>query len=241
MSDVPGYLLKVAALTKKYPEGFELGPLDFEWETGACIGLLGPNGAGKSTLYQMLTGNMDASSGTIMLRDQKMVPDKPELKRKIGYLPQSLELPKWVTGLEILSYAAKLYGESKEKVMERLGFFSCLSYQNKPLASCSHGMQKRVGLALATLHNPDLLILDEPFSGLDIFQINALKQHIKLRSSEGKTSILSTHIPPFAAELCSSCWLLQEGQAKKIPGWEEMDNTARIGRIEAAFFGEPKN
>jgi ABC-type multidrug transport system ATPase subunit len=149
-------------------------------------------------------------------------------------------MPKWVTGKEILRYAANLYqmSDPEKAVLHAMEYWDCFDYQNMPLATCSHGMQKRVALAVATLHDPACLILDEPFSGLDLFHIRALDTEIRRRQKAGQTTILSTHIAPYAAQLCQRAFILEKGQLRGLEKWQISDQTTRIAQIEHEFFSK---
>lgn len=232
-------IIVIDQLVKSYPGStYQLGPISVRIKQGETLALLGKNGAGKSTLFQLITGNIDPTNGTVTFQGELVRPDRYLLKRKMGYLPQHLELPRWVTGKEILTYAAALYQlpEPKPLVELTLAFWDCLEFQHKPLQACSHGMQKRVALALATMHNPDFLILDEPFSGLDLFHIKALTDILEARRQQRQTSILSTHVSHYAARLCDRAMVLQSGQASFLPGWETADTMQRIHLVENHFF-----
>ncbi|MDA9951127.1 ABC transporter ATP-binding protein [Oligoflexaceae bacterium] len=223
---------------KKSFAAFEFGPLDLKVDTGECVAFLGHNGAGKSTFFQMITGQLDPTSGEIRFLDQKMTPENFELKRSLGYLPQNLELPDWICATEVLDYAAKLYGIPQTAAANALKLWAVEGYKRTPLIDCSHGMKKRVGLALASIHDPDLLILDEPFSGLDIAHIRTLKQLVAQRQKEGKTTFLSTHILPYAGELCSRALLLSNGQVRELEQWKNQSSSERSSLGEAAIFNE---
>lgn len=231
-------LLEIKNLTKSFGESWTLGPVNISLERGEVCALLGKNGAGKSTLFQITTGNMDAGSGEIRLNGEKLTPDTFRLKQKIGYLPQNPVLPRWASGEEILLYAAGLYEIPARKtfVDELMNYWDCAFYRKKPLAALSHGMQKRVGLALSSMHDPELLILDEPYSGLDLFHIRALDDLIERRRKSGKTTLMSTHIAPYTAKLCDRVFIIEAGQLSQLPEWENQTFTARIDAIEARFF-----
>ncbi len=231
-------LLEVKNLTKSFGEVWKLGPVDLTLAAGEVCALLGKNGAGKTTMFQILTGNMDAGSGEIRLQGNRLTPDVFQLKQKIGYLPQNPVLPRWASGEEILLYAAGLYEISGrqafvDKLME---YWDCAYYRKKPLAALSHGMQKRVGLALASMHEPDLLILDEPHSGLDLFHIRALDELLVSRQKKQKTTIMSTHIAPYTAKLCDRVLIIESGVVSQLAGWESQNFVERIAAIEAHFF-----
>lgn len=232
-------IIVIDQLVKSYPGStYRLGPFSVSLKQGETMALLGKNGAGKSTLFQLITGNSDATNGTVTFQGERMRPDRFLLKRKMGYLPQHLELPRWVTGKEILTYATALYQlPDPEKLVEQtLEFWDCVDFQHKPLQACSHGMQKRIALALATMHNPDFLILDEPFSGLDLFHIKALTDILESRRQQQQASILSTHVSHYAARLCDRAMVLQNGQASFLSGWETANTMERIQLVENHFF-----
>lgn len=232
-------MLTVDQLTKSYDGGFTLGPVSLDFPAGEVAIVLGKNGAGKSTLFQLLTGNLDATDGAVRLGGERVTPDQPQVKRRIGYLPQNPVLPRWVTGHEILTYAARLY-ELKDpdvQVARAERGWDCDGFKNKPLATLSYGMQKRVGLALATLADPDLLILDEPHSGLDLFHVKALDDEILRRRAAGKTTVLSTHVAAFAAGVGDRVLKVEAGQAREVAGFREEGFLERIRLIEATFFG----
>lgn len=229
-------LLDVKHLVKDFGnQQFCLGPISLALASGETLTILGKNGAGKSTFFKLVTGNLDPTGGEVNLFGQAMNPENFALKRRIGYLPQDLGLPRWVTGREILSYGCKLYGLASQVVTEQLGFWDCLAFADRPIASCSHGMQKRIGLGLAHIHNPDFLILDEPFSGLDLLHIANLKAKIRQRQAEGKATILCTHIAPYAAELAERAVLLVSGGVQELSDWPHLDPAARIATMESAF------
>ncbi len=119
-------------------------------------------------------------------------------------------------------------------------YWDCDYYASKPIATLSHGMQKRIGLAIASLHDPELLILDEPFSGLDLFHIKALEDEVKNRKKRNLTTIVSTHIAPYVARLCDDVFIVDSGQVSTLSGWQEADHLTRVDLIEAKFFAEGK-
>ena len=232
-------MLTTENLTKTFDGGFSLGPLSLTFAPGETVIILGKNGAGKSTLFQLITGNLDVTEGTVRLGSDKLTPDQPLVKRRIGYLPQNPVLPKWVTGHEILMYAARLYemAEISTRVAAAEQYWDCASFRHKPLMTLSYGMQKRVGLALATLAHPELLILDEPHSGLDLFHVKALDDEILRRGKEHKTTILSTHVAAFAAGVGDRVMTIDQGRMTELSGWAKLPFLDRIKLIETTFFG----
>lgn len=231
-------LLQLEALCKRYPQSqFQLGPLDFALSPGASLAVFGKNGSGKSTLFQMITGHLRAESGKIMLFGEAMQLGSFALKRRIGYLPQHLDLPRWVSGYDLITYALKLH-EIPSLAARReatLAYWDCTSFAHKPLAACSYGMQKRIALALATLHEPELLILDEPFSGLDLFHIRALEDLLAARRGRALT-ILSTHVAAYAARLNERAVCIRDGHLQELKAWTQADFLTRIQLMESEFF-----
>lgn len=234
-------LLSVNAVRKSFQDGdgFQLGPVTFALAAGETVALLGKNGAGKTTLFQVLTGNLDATEGEVRVADEKLTPDRPDVKRRVGYLPQNPALPRWVSGIELLRYAAALHGLKEEgRVDEALRYWDAASYAKKPIATLSYGMQKRLGLALACLHDPEVLILDEPFSGLDLFHIKALDDELARRGKAGRATVVSTHEAASAARSCARALILDAGKLSELPQFATAKLIDRIEMIEDAFFGK---
>ena len=169
-------LIRIKNLRKTFSSGFCLKDINFFTEKPTTFCILGKNGAGKSTLFQLMTGNLEPDSGEIRYNGELMRVDHYQIKRKIAYLPQKPVLPLWVTPEEVLQYTACLHSleNMKENIKKNLDYWDCKEYSNRSLATCSHGMQKRVSLAITSLYDPEFLILDEPFSGLDLSHIYSL-------------------------------------------------------------------
>lgn len=234
--------LLLTNLVKRFPSsGFQLGPLNLEMAPGERLALFGKNGAGKSTLFQLLTGHMPSDEGTIQIQGEKMHTGAFELKRRIGYLPQNLELPRWVTAHDIITYALKLHGLTPlDRIRdETLTYWDSTFYAKKPLGACSYGMQKRVALALATLHNPDLLILDEPFSGLDLYHIHSLETLLAARGPQ-QITIVSTHVAAHVARLCPRAITIHNGAMSEIDAWKSAGFLERMDLMEEQFFPKKK-
>ncbi len=234
--------LSLNELSKSFSSsGFQLGPLTLDIKPGERLALFGKNGAGKSTLFQILTGHLGAESGEVRVFGERMKLDAHELKMRMGYLPQHLELPRWVSAHDIITYALKLHGLDeiaiiRKQILER---WDAVDYANKPLGACSYGMQKRVALALATLHKPDILILDEPFSGLDLYHIRTLEDLLAERTSE-QITIVSTHVASHVAKLCERAATIREGRIEEIDSWPTADFMRRLDLMEEQFFPSSK-
>lgn len=230
-------ILTIDKLTKKFSGKFTLNVDNISIRDQETVAILGSNGSGKSTLFELITGNQDPSSGEIELDKMKVSPENTAIKRKIGYLPQAMHLPLWVTPKELLNYSATLFEVKgiKQRVKESMETWDCISYANKPIASCSYGMKKRVGLALATIHDPNFLILDEPFSGLDLTHINILEKIIKERKSKGKINLISTHTLSFVAEFSDRAFIIKNGQIQELHEWKNIVPEQKIALIKKHF------
>lgn len=237
-NSAPGAGLTLSAVTKVFPGGFKLGPVNLTIAAGTTVGMMGPNGAGKTTLFQLTTGNSDATAGHITFNGHKMGMSAHLLKRQMGYLPQDAVLPEWSTAAELLIYASSLYElpNSKHLVDRSLTFWDCQAFKDRPISRCSYGMQKRIGLAVSTIHQPSLLILDEPFSGLDLFHVRALEDLLKARAKSGFSTIISTHVPSHLALIANQLLLVREGKVESLPGWHEAGPQERVQMIERSFF-----
>jgi ABC-2 type transport system ATP-binding protein len=226
-------------LTKKWGSDFKLGPINFQASPGETIAVFGKNGAGKSTFFQLLGGCADRSEGELRVCGHQMSPDAIETRRHTGYLPQESALPEWSTPEEILSYTAHIrqIENVTQAVEKQLTTWDALKWKHLPLGKASHGMQRRIGLAVAMLHNPDLLILDEPFNALDIVNARTLENIVEERSQQQKTTLISIHTPLLAAELCPRAILLENGHLEELNEWANADLKSRAHLINQRFFG----
>lgn len=244
-------MLEIVDIVKKYEE-FQLGPINMELNAkktassdkaaqpgnseGTIVGLVGPNGAGKSTLFKAITGSYDLDQGRIKVHQQIMTPENFELKRKLGYLPQNLSLPRWATPKELAHYAATLLGIPHQEASKELLYWDCVDYIDRPIAQCSHGMAKRVGLTVSLIHQPALCILDEPFTGLDLTHIQSLFDRLQQRKKQGLVTILSTHIAPYVSRLCDELYTIENGKMSYIDRWPTLTQHEKEQEIEDIFI-----
>lgn len=233
------HTIEAIQLKRSWSSGFTLGPLDFQAQGGETIAVFGKNGAGKSTLFQLLAGFADRESGELKILGQKMSPDATTLRHKVGYLPQESTLPGWTTPEEILFYEARLLGlaEPMARVEGELRRWDAVQWRHRPVSKSSHGMQRRIGLAVAMIHDPDVLILDEPFNALDIVNSRTLENAVRDRANRGKTTLISIHTPLLAADLCPRAILLENGHLEELSTWPTSSLTDRAKLIERRFFG----
>lgn len=208
-------MIEVQHLSKQYGNVKAVRDVSFQVGTGQVIGLLGPNGAGKTTIMKILTGYHFPSSGTANI-DGLSVEDYPEeIKKKIGYLPENAPSYGDLTPLEYLSFVAEARQIPKEKRQNRINEVmdqcSLQEVKNKPIETLSKGYRQRLGLAQAILHDPAILILDEPTTGLDPNQILEIRSLIR-ELGKSKTVILSTHILQEVEAVCSQVIIIHQGR-----------------------------
>ena len=208
-------MIEVRELTKRYAKYTAVNDVSFEVGRGEIVGLLGPNGAGKSTILRILSGFMPATSGTVRIAGFDVFHDADEVRRRIGYMPENNPLHMEMRVREYLKFRARLKGLSRARTRECVATVleqcDLKDVQKRIIGQLSKGYKQRVGLADALVHEPDLIILDEPTIGLDPNQLRAVRQLIK--DLGGKhTVLLSTHILPEVEMTCSRVLILHTGQ-----------------------------
>ena len=202
-------------LTKKYGEQKAVNNISFEIKTGEVVGFLGPNGAGKSTTMKMITCYMSPSSGDVRLDNLSILDQPEEVKKKIGYLPENNPLYTDMPIVEYLRFAAEIQGVEKSKISSRIAEMIEMCgldlEKHKKINELSKGYRQRVGLAQAMIHDPEVLILDEPTTGLDPNQIIEIRKLIKKLGKE-KTVILSSHILSEVEATCDRILIINRGR-----------------------------
>jgi ABC-2 type transport system ATP-binding protein len=209
-------LLELRNLKKYYATQKAVDDISFSIEQGSIFGLLGPNGAGKTTLLRMITGIFYPDAGDIIFGDKKFEPLKDN--RYIGYMPEERGLYKKMKIGEQALYLAQLKGLSRSEAMEKIKFWftrlNMESWWNKKVEDLSKGMSQKLQFVITVLHEPKLVILDEPFSGLDPLNANLIKDEIFELAKRGCTIIFSTHRMEQVEEICDHIILVNQG--KKI-------------------------
>jgi len=205
--------VEVDHLYKTYADITAVNDLSFAVHPGEILGLIGPNGAGKSSTIRIILDFMKPDSGEVKLFGQPM---NETLKDQIGYLPEERGLYKRLTAIELILYLASLKGmdktTAKEKADELLKQTGMLEYKNKKNKEMSKGMGQLIQFIITVIHNPELIILDEPFSGLDPVRTEAVQKIISNLRDEGKAIILSTHQMNKVEELCDRVLMIHKGQ-----------------------------
>jgi ABC-2 type transport system ATP-binding protein len=208
-------MIKVEALTKRYARHLAVDHISFEVDKGQIIGFLGPNGAGKTTTMRMLTCFMPPTEGTAQVAGFDILEKPMEVKRRIGYLPETPPVYPEMEVIEYLDFVGRIKGIPKGNLKSRIGEVmekcAIADVQKKEIGKLSKGYRQRVGLAQAIIHNPDVLILDEPTAGLDPHQIMETRDLIKGLAGD-HTIILSTHILPEVEQTCERVIIIAKGR-----------------------------
>jgi ABC-2 type transport system ATP-binding protein len=203
----------VKDVTKYYGEQKALDNVSFTVNTGEIVGFLGPNGAGKSTMMKIITGFIPSSSGSVLVNGIEAGTDNPEIRKKIGYLPENNPLYPDMYVREYLGFVASFYslGKKKEQAVDEIISVTGLTpEQNKKIGALSKGYRQRVGLAQSLVHSPEVLILDEATTGLDPNQIVEIRNLIK-DAGKAKTIMLSTHIMQEVDAICDRIIIIDKG------------------------------
>jgi ABC-2 type transport system ATP-binding protein len=203
--------IQVRNLTKKYKNRKAVDSISFSINKGEIVGFLGPNGAGKTTVMRILSGFINDYEGEVII-NEKSVSDFPvEIKKSIGYLPEHNPLYTDMYVKEYLLFHASIYKVSKEKINEIIKEVGLSSHESKKIKELSKGYRQRLGLATAFLHDPDVLILDEPTTGLDPNQLIEIRELIK-KTAKDKIVLFSTHIMQEVEAVCNRVIIINKGQ-----------------------------
>ena len=224
--------LQIIDLTKNFGEQTALNNINLNIKKNEIVGLLGPNGAGKSTLMKSITGVLKIETGQILFQGKDISQSPIESKKNIGFLPENNPLYQDMFVKEYLNFVANIHKISSKLVNEVIDLVGITPEKSKKISQLSKGYKQRVGLAQAIIHQPDLLILDEPTNGLDPNQIIEIRNLIKEISHE-KTIILSTHIMQEVEALCSRVILIHKGHI--IQDCSIEDFKGKFQNLEEAF------
>lgn len=224
--------LQVINLTKKFADQTALNNINISIEKNEIIGLLGPNGAGKSTLMKSIVGALRIDEGEIIFNGRNVSENETESKKNIGFLPENNPLYLEMYVKEYLQFVANIHRISQSRVDEVIELVGITPEKSKKISQLSKGYKQRVGLAQAIIHQPDLLILDEPTNGLDPNQIIEIRNVVKEIGKE-KTVLLSTHIMQEVEALCSRVILIHKGTILQDCAIEEFKG--KFNSLEEAF------
>ncbi|MBU93392.1 MAG: MFS transporter [Chloroflexi bacterium] len=237
-------MIELKNITKYYGDFPAVTNISFKIEKGEIVGLLGPNGAGKSTTMKMITGFMPPTSGELSVGGNDIVSQSIEARRRIGYLPETVPLYTDMTVYSYIEYMGLLRGLNKKNIKSKIDnvieICKLEDYRNSLISKLSKGFRQRVGISQAIIHEPEVLVLDEPTIGIDPNQVVETRQLIKNLSGE-HTLILSSHILPEVSSICERVLIIHEGE---IAASDTIENLSSLmsgkNKVEADIIGSPQ-
>jgi ABC-2 type transport system ATP-binding protein len=232
-------MLEARGLTKYYSAITGVRDVNFRIQPGAVLGLLGPNGSGKSTTVGMLTGLLEPSGGTVTLNGTDIRSDLLAYKRGLGYVPEEAQLYTWMSGAEYLMFGARLRGLpariSSRRVDALLSIFGLQTDRDAPMSAYSKGMRQKILLSAALVHNPTIVILDEPCSGLDVGTTLVIRSLIQRLAAAGRVVIYSSHELEMVEKVCSEVLILREGRVAAHAPTAAIREQVHAASLEDAF------
>jgi ABC-2 type transport system ATP-binding protein len=232
-------MLQVERLTKQYGAIVGIDDVSFTVNPGEVLGLLGPNGSGKSTAVKILTGLLEPTSGHVRLDGRDVATDILGFKAQLGYVPEDPFLYSYLTGPECLLLVGRLRGLSETRLEEKIERFLRLlgiwedRYQT--IAAYSKGMRQKILIAAAVLHDPRLVILDEPFSGLDVSAARVLKAFVRALAADGKMVVFSSHVLEVVEQVCSRVLILRDGRVVGHDSVAHLRSMLALPSLDAVF------
>lgn len=233
-------MLEARGLTKYYGSVLAVHQIDFRLEPGQVLGYLGPNGSGKSTTVKMLTGLLQPTDGEVLFEGQDIQRDLVAYRRHLGYVPEEANLYPYLTGQEYLELVGTLRdmpeARMKSKIASFLELFSLAPHRHVALGSYSKGMRQRILLISALMDNPQVLILDEPLSGLDVTSALIFKSLIQSLSAKGKIIFYCSHVLEVVEKVCTRLLILRKGQVIASGATEEVRRRIGETSLEHIFL-----
>lgn len=233
-------MLEARGLTKCYGSVLAVQSIDFTIEPGQVLGYLGPNGSGKSTTVKMLTGLLEPTDGQVLFNGKNIQQDLVAYRRHLGYVPEEANLYPYLTGYEYLELVGTLRSmepaRMRAKIEAFLELFSLYPHRHISLSSYSKGMRQRILLISALMDNPDVLILDEPLSGLDVSTALILKNVVQSLSAKGKIIFYCSHVLEVVEKVCTRLLILRKGQVIASGATEEVRQRIGQASLENVFL-----
>jgi ABC-2 type transport system ATP-binding protein len=234
-------MIEFSGLTKTYGSFRAVAPLTLTVPRGEMFGFLGPNGAGKTTTIRMMMGILVPSAGSVTIAGFDCHRQPAEVKRRVGYLPDSPIFYDYLRGREIIQFIGEMHGLSADESIKRterlIAEFGLEEVAQEYAVNYSMGMKKKLGLACALIHEPSVLILDEPTNGLDPRASRDVQQRLRRSAEEGMTIFLSTHILDMAERLCSRIGIIHHGELVATGSPQELkEKVTAGGTLEEVFL-----
>ena len=235
-------MIELEGVTKKYGSFVAIDNITLKVERGELFGFLGPNGAGKTTTIKMIAGLLQPTAGKIRVAGYDLQTHPEEAKRRLGLIPDRPFLYEKLTADEFLAFIGGLWELPERVVAERTGMllelFEILDWRSELIESFSHGMRQKLILAGALLHEPEVIVVDEPMVGLDPKSIRLVKDIFRKLCAEGKTVFMSTHTLSIAEETCTRVAIIQDGRIRAVGTLEELRRLSKTSRthLESIFL-----
>lgn len=235
-------MLKITHLTKTYGEKKAVDDLSLHINKGEIYGFIGHNGAGKTTTLKVVTGILNFDAGEILIDGTSIKETPLECKKKIAYIPDNPDLYEFMTGIKYLNFVADVFGVSAEERTERIrkygDMFELTPSLGQAISSYSHGMKQKLAIISALIHEPKLVIMDEPFVGLDPKATHILKELMRDICARGGAIFFSTHVLEVAEKLCDKVAIIKGGKLIKSGTMEEVKGDASLEAVFLELEGE---
>ncbi|MBI5750265.1 MAG: ABC transporter ATP-binding protein [Nitrospinae bacterium] len=234
-------MINIKNLTKHYGNLTAVSGLSLDIPDGECFGFLGPNGAGKTTTIKLLAGLLKPNEGTIEISGYDIQKDPQKVKGIIGYIPDKPFIYEKLTGGEFLDFVAELYQVNgnfvREKREELLNLFAIKDFENELVEGYSHGMRQKLVITAALIHNPKVIIVDEPMVGLDPKGMRQVKEIFKQLTKSGVTIFMSTHTMSVAQEMCHRIGIINKGKLIALGNMNDLQKQAQVSSgLEDVFL-----
>lgn len=235
-------MLKIEHLTKKFGEQTAVDDLNLHIAPGEIYGFIGHNGAGKTTTLKSVVGILRFEEGEILIDGRSIKSDPIGCKRQIAYIPDNPDLYDYMTGIRFLNFIADIFGIQSSVRQERISkyadAFNLTENLSQPIASYSHGMKQKLAIISAWIHNPKLIIMDEPFVGLDPKASHLLKEMMREVCDNGGAIFFSTHVLEVAEKLCDKVAIIKDGKLVRSGTMEEVKGDESLEQVFLELEGE---
>lgn len=235
-------MLRIENLTKTYGEKRAVDNLSLHIAPGEIYGFIGHNGAGKTTTLKAVVGILQFDKGEVFIKGESIRKNPLACKQKIAYIPDNPDLYEFMTGIKFLNFIADIFGVPEEKRQERIrkyaDLFEMTENLAQPIASYSHGMKQKLAIISAWIHEPKLIIMDEPFVGLDPKAAHILKQMMREICDEGGAIFFSTHVLEVAEKLCDKVAIIRNGQMIQSGTMQEVKGDDSLEEVFLELEGE---
>jgi ABC-2 type transport system ATP-binding protein len=232
-------MLEVRGLTKRYAGTLAVDGVSFQIAPGEILGYVGPNGAGKSTTVKMIIGLLDPSEGTVMFQGRSVRDDLAGFQSQIGYVPEEPYLYPYLSGWEYLELTGRLRGmdavQLEYRIEEFLNLFRLWEDRHTPVSSYSKGMRQKILLSSALIGNPQLLIFDEPLSGLDVTTMLVVRELMRGLAAQGRAILYSSHVLEVVEKVCSRVLILNKGRVAAHDTIQHLRERMHQTSLEAIF------